>query len=49
MQSVNVTELRDNLNDYITRARSGEVIVIRDREIPVAKLVPVSDDKRSVD
>jgi prevent-host-death family protein len=48
MQSVNVTELQDNLSDYITRARSGEVILIRDRDVPVAKLVPVSEDKRSV-
>jgi prevent-host-death family protein len=49
MHSVNVTELKDNLTDYLARAISGEVILIRDRDVPVAKLVPVFDEKGMVD
>jgi antitoxin (DNA-binding transcriptional repressor) of toxin-antitoxin stability system len=42
MRSVNVAELKDQLSKYITFAKSGEEVVIRDRNLPVAKLVPFS-------
>jgi prevent-host-death family protein len=45
MRSVNVAELKNRLSTYLTYAKSGEVVVIRDRNIPVAKLVPfVAED-----
>jgi prevent-host-death family protein len=40
MRSVNVAELKNRLSKYLTFARSGEEVVIRDRNLPVAKLVP---------
>jgi antitoxin (DNA-binding transcriptional repressor) of toxin-antitoxin stability system len=40
MRSVNVAKLKDQLSKYLTYAKSGEEIVIRDRNLPVAKLVP---------
>ena len=40
--SVNVTELRNNLSAYLNRVRGGEEILIRDRKLAVAKLVPLS-------
>jgi prevent-host-death family protein len=40
MRSVNVAELKNSLSKYLTFAKSGEEIVIRDRNLPVAKLVP---------
>jgi len=40
MRSVNVAELKNQLSKYLTFAKSGEEIVIRDRSLPVAKLVP---------
>ena len=40
MRSVNVAELRDHLSAYIRFAKKGEEIVIRERNLPVAKLVP---------
>ena len=40
MRSVNVAELKNRLSTYLTYAKSGEVIVIRDRNLPVAKLIP---------
>jgi antitoxin (DNA-binding transcriptional repressor) of toxin-antitoxin stability system len=42
MRSVNVARLKDQLSKYITFAKSGEEVVIRDRNLPVAKLVPFS-------
>jgi antitoxin (DNA-binding transcriptional repressor) of toxin-antitoxin stability system len=45
MRSVNVAKLKDQLSRYLAFARSGEEIVIRDRNLPVAKLVPLSADE----
>ncbi len=42
MRSVNVAKLKDQLSKYLTFARSGEEVVIRNRNLPVAKLVPFS-------
>jgi prevent-host-death family protein len=44
MRSVNVAELKNRLSKYLTFAKAGEEIVIRDRNLPVAKLVPFSDE-----
>lgn len=40
MRSVNVAELKNRLSTYLGFARNGEEIVIRDRNVPVAKLIP---------
>jgi prevent-host-death family protein len=42
LRSVNIAELKNRLSTYVTFARSGEEIIIRDRNLPVAKLVPFS-------
>lgn len=42
MRTVSVAELKNSLSKYLTFAKAGEEIVIRDRNIPVAKLVPFS-------
>jgi len=42
MRSVNVAKLKDQLSKYLSFAKSGEEVVIRDRSLPVAKLVPFS-------
>jgi len=42
MRSVNIAELKNRLSKYLTFAKAGEEIVIRDRSLPVAKLVPFS-------
>ncbi len=45
MRSVNVAELKNRLSTFLTYARNGEVVIIRDRNLPVAKLVPfVAED-----
>lgn len=40
MRTVNVAELKNRLSAYLSYAKNGEVVVIRDRNLPVAKLVP---------
>ncbi len=40
MRGVNVAELKNRLTKYLTFAKGGESVVIRDRNLPVAKLVP---------
>jgi prevent-host-death family protein len=47
MRSVNVAKLKNQLSKYLTFAKGGEEIVIRDRNLPVAKLVPFSTDESS--
>lgn len=40
MHTVNVAELKNQLSKYLAVAKSGKEVVIRDRNLPVAKLVP---------
>jgi prevent-host-death family protein len=47
MRSVNVAEFKNRLSTYLTYAKSGEVIVIRDRNLPVAKLIPFTAEGAS--
>ena len=44
VRTVNIAELKDRLSTYVTFARGGEEIIIRDRNLPVAKLVPFTGD-----
>jgi len=49
MRSVNVAELKDRLSKYLSFAKAGEEVVIRDRNLPVAKLVPFTAEDASED
>ena len=49
MKSVNIAELKNRLSLYLTFARSGEEIVVRDRNLPIAKLVPFTAENASDD
>jgi len=42
MTSVNIAELKNRLSAYLQQVRAGQEFVIRDRNLPVAKLVPFS-------
>ena len=41
MKTVNIGELRDQLSAYLQYVRSGEEVVVRDRGIPVARILPL--------
>jgi prevent-host-death family protein len=45
VKSVNVAKLKNQLSKYLTFAKAGEEIIIRDRNLPVAKLVPFTAEE----
>lgn len=40
MKTVKIAELKNHLSTYITHVRQGEEVIVCDRKLPVAKLVP---------
>jgi prevent-host-death family protein len=40
MEAVNIAELKNNLSLYLKKVRAGEEIIVRDRNVPVARIVP---------
>jgi prevent-host-death family protein len=48
MRSVNIAKLKNQLSKYVTFAKAGEEIIIRDRSLPVAKLVPFPAKKQAM-
>lgn len=48
-RTVNIAELKNQLSAYLQFVRAGEEVVIRDRQVPVAKIVPISQDDTDAD
>jgi prevent-host-death family protein len=44
VRSANIAQLRDRLTQYLREVRAGEEIVVRDRQRPIAKIIPLSED-----
>ncbi len=42
MKSVNIAELKNRLSVYLNEVRAGEEIIIRDRNLPIARIVPLN-------
>ncbi len=42
---VAISELRANLKAFVDRAKAGEPIVVTDRGVPVARLVPADHEE----
>jgi len=42
MRSVNIAELKNHLSAYLNEVREGEEILIRDRNLPIARIVPIT-------
>jgi prevent-host-death family protein len=40
MRSTNIADLRNRLTQYLQEVRAGEEIIVRDRQRPIAKIVP---------
>src|SRR6476660_9812016 len=49
MMSVNIAELKNRLSAYLQHVRAGEEVLIRDRNLPIAKLVPLSSAETSAE
>ena len=44
MKTVNIGELKNQLSSYLHDVQNGEEIVVRDRNIPVARILPFKQD-----
>jgi len=40
MRTVNIGELKNQLSGYLQYVRNGEEIVVRDRQVPIARILP---------
>ncbi len=40
MKSVNIGTLKNELSAYLRYVRDGEEVVVRDRNVPIARIVP---------
>ncbi len=49
MRTTNIADLRNRLTQYLQEVRAGEEIVVRDRQRPIAKIVPFTVDDDDVD
>ncbi|HEY3243000.1 MAG TPA: type II toxin-antitoxin system prevent-host-death family antitoxin [Phycisphaerae bacterium] len=45
MTTVAIARLKAALSEYVARVKAGEEVVLTDRGVPVAKLVPLSPQK----
>ena len=43
MRSVNIAELKNNLSRYLGEVRRGSEVVVKDRNKPIAKIVPLPE------
>jgi len=49
VRSTNIADLRNRLTQYLQEVRAGEEIVVRDRQRPIAKIVPFTVDDDDAD
>src|SRR5437773_11112140 len=49
MRSTNIADLRNRLTQYLQEVRAGEEIVVRDRQRPIATIVPFTVDDDDAD
>jgi prevent-host-death family protein len=49
MRSTNIADLRNRLMQYLKEVRAGEEIIVRDRQRPIAKIVPFTVDEDGED
>ena len=40
MRTVNIADLKNNLSAHLKRVRAGEELIVKDRNRPVARLMP---------
>jgi prevent-host-death family protein len=49
VRSTNIADLRNHLTRYLKEVRAGEEIVVRDRQRPFAKIVPLAPNDDAED
>ena len=49
MKSVNIADLKNRLSQYLSEVKAGKEIVIRDRKLPIARIVPIHRNAKQDD
>ena len=49
MRTTNIAALRNRLTRYLKEVRAGEEIVVRDRQLPFARIVPLPHNDETED
>jgi prevent-host-death family protein len=49
MRTANIADLRNRLTQYLQEVRAGGEIIVRDRQRPIAKIVPFTVDDDDAD
>lgn len=44
MKTVNIAELKNQLSAYLQYVRGGEEVIVRDRNLAIARIVPLGTD-----
>jgi len=42
MRTVNIADLKNNLSAWLEQVRNGEELVVKDRNTPIARLMPLA-------
>jgi antitoxin (DNA-binding transcriptional repressor) of toxin-antitoxin stability system len=42
MQTVNITDLKSNLSAWLEQVRNGEELIVKDRDKPIARIMPLT-------
>jgi len=43
MRTVNIGDLKNQLSSYLQLVRNGEEVIVRDRNLPVARILPIEN------
>jgi prevent-host-death family protein len=49
VRSTNIADLRNRLTHYLREVRAGEEVIVRDRQRPIAKIVPFTAESGSAE
>ncbi len=44
MRTVNIAELKNRLSAYLNKVKAGQELLVRDRNVPIARIVPLRAD-----
>jgi prevent-host-death family protein len=42
MQTVNIADLKNNLSAWLEQVKNGEELIVKDRNTPIARLMPLA-------
>ncbi len=42
MQTVNIADLKNNLSAWLEQVRNGEELIVKDRNTPIARVMPLA-------